>query len=152
MNYQGVRKTFDPGLHLKNDDIAKQNGINLMNAIFRVNAIENPDTYGVDLLLMSDSGQNLGAAEVEVKYSWKDHFFFKTLHIPERKEKFAKQGVYFIVFNQFLNKALLVEGQTLLNSPKKPVKNKFVKDGEFFFDVPIEECFYYDISSIKLCG
>jgi len=132
-----IRKSFDQSLYNQNDSKAREaakkywfnNGVNI---------IDNPDRYGPDLIF--DDGSFL---EVEVKHTWTDTFPFDTLQLPERKEKFAKLNCKFMVFNKTFTKAFLFDGDQVLQSDKKEVKNKFVPNGEMFFQIPI--------SKIQLC-
>lgn len=61
--------------------------------------IENPDDYGIDLLV-SGKGQDFGC-EVEVKLGWHGpEFTFPTLYIAHRKKKFMDSPAIFMVLNQ----------------------------------------------------
>jgi hypothetical protein len=126
-------KKFDKALYEKNDSIAREAAKKFFEAQ-GVTAVDNPDKYGVDLLL--DTGS---CVEVEVKHTWKDEFKFDTLQIPARKEKFAKLGCVFMVFNSNITKAFIVHGAVVLDSPKKEVYNKYVAKGEMFFQVPVDK-------------
>lgn len=130
-------KKFDQKLFDGNDQPARQAAKKFWESR-GVHARDNPDRYGPDLIL--DIGNML---EVEVKHTWKDKFPFDTLQLPSRKEKFAKLGCMFMVFNSDLTKAFLFDGDTVLDSPRKEVYNKYVSQGEIFFQIPI--------SKVKLC-
>ena len=126
-------KKFDKELYEKNDSLAKEAAKKFF-AAQGVTAVDNPDKYGVDLLL--DTGSSI---EVEVKHTWKDDFKFDTLQIPARKEKFAKLGCVFMVFNSNITKAFIVHGDIVLASPKKEVYNKYMPKGEMFFQIPVDK-------------
>lgn len=150
-NYKGVRKKFEQSVHDQTDLPARLAGIELFDALFsEIKTEENPDIYGIDLLLKDTKNPNivLGAAEVEVKLVWTGKFRFNTLHFPERKEKFITGSTYFVIFNKALTECFVVEGQKILNSPKVEVSNYKIKNGEYFFDVPISECFHYKLSDL----
>ena len=126
-------KKFDKELYEKNDSLAKEAAKKFF-AAQGVTAVDNPDKYGVDLLL--DTGSFI---EVEVKHTWKDDFKFDTLQIPARKEKFAKLGCLFMVFNSNITKAFIVHGDIVLASPKEEVYNKYMPKGEMFFQIPVDK-------------
>jgi hypothetical protein len=127
-----MRKKFDRGLYNANDP-AKQKAIEYFKSQ-GVNAIVNPDDYGIDLIV-----DGRFYCEVEVKHNWRgDTFPFSTLQIPERKMKFVKSDmpVVFMVMNSDHSYALLTLGEDVMASPLKEVPNKFVSSGEMFFQVP----------------
>ena len=126
-------KKFDQKLFNKNDVPAREAAKKFWESR-GVHARDNPDVYGPDLIL--DIGNLL---EVEIKHTWRDKFPFDTLQLPERKEKFAKIGCMFMVFNSNLTQAFLFDGDTVLDSPKKEVYNKYVSKGELFFQIPINK-------------
>ena len=130
-------KKFDKELFAQND-LKARIAAKKFWADRGVTAEDNPDKYGPDLIL--SIGNML---EVEIKHTWKDEFRFNTLQIPSRKEKFAKLGCMFMIFNSDTTKAFLVDADTILASPKKEVYNKYVQGGELFFQVPLDK--------IRLC-
>ena len=79
--------------------------------------------------------------DVEVRPGWESGSFpFQTIHLPCRKEKFLNHlfPVFFIAFRKDLKRFVSIP-DTALNR-KIIVKNKYVPEGEEFFDVPIQEC------------
>lgn len=128
-----VNKKFNSGLYLANDSKAKQKAKEYFLSIGVV-AKDNPDKYGPDLIL--ESGEFV---EVEIKHTWKDSFIYDTLQIPVRKEKFARLGTTFIVFNSDTSKAFIINSKDILNSVRKEVSNKYITKGEMFFQVPIDK-------------
>ncbi len=77
-----------PDAHAK--EIAGQFWINL-----RYDCIENPDEYGVAVLVES-KGRKFGS-EVKINTGWHGpEFNFPTLHIPFRKKKFTREKVTFL--------------------------------------------------------
>lgn len=106
--------------------------------------LENPDEFGVDLLV-EGKGKNFGC-EVEVKTKWFGaEFTFPTLHIALRKRKFMNAPCQFMVFNCSLTHAALVSRKTVLRSPVVEVKNVTVPSGERFYDVPVSEAVIINI-------
>lgn len=139
-----IRKPFEPEVFKATDLPAREAGIKLFNNIFPgITAVNNSDKYGVDLLLLNEKNEVVGAAEVEVKLVWGSEFRFTTLHFPERKRKFICGSTYFVVFNKSLTDCFVVEGHELQKSNIIEVKNYKVPAGEYFFDVPISKCYYY---------
>ena len=62
------------------------------------NCIENPDEFGVDLLV-EGKGREFGC-EVETKTGWHGpEFEFRTLRIPFRKQKFTDDRITFFILN-----------------------------------------------------
>ena len=97
--------------------------------------IENPDDYGIDLLVKGN-GKEFGC-EVEVKLGWHGPTFtFPTLHIAMRKKKFMKSPAMFMVMNNSLTHGVIVSRKLILTSPVIEVKNMTVPTGERFYDVP----------------
>ena len=146
----GTRKPFEQSVFNQTDDIAKTTGIQLYNTLFNnVDTRENPDPYGIDLLIHNkETNEIIGAAEVEIKLVWEGKFKYKSLHFPERKSKFIAGSTYFTVFDKHLTQCFIVTGETLAKSRLKEVKNYKIKEGEYFFDVPIENCFYYNLNNM----
>lgn len=131
-------KKFDRNLHEQNDSIAKKKAIRYFKRI-GFNVIENPDPYGIDLI--SDKFY----VDVEVKYSWSgshDNFKFDKLNIPYRKLKFTKLDMpsAFMVMNKQKTYAFVVSGSLLATCPKQVVSNKYEKEDEWFFKVPVCKC------------
>lgn len=127
-----IRKPFDENLFKSNDFKARDAAKDFLLFSGKV-AKDNPDKYGPDLVLNDGS-----FIEVEIKHTWKNKFNFDSLQIPFRKEKFAKMNCTFMVFNFDCSEVFVVSGEDVLKSPVKEVKNKFIKGGEMFFQVPLE--------------
>lgn len=133
---QQMKKKFDKDLYNKNDP-AKLKAIDYFG-LMGMKAIVNPDDYGVDLIVDDNF-----YCEVEVKHNWKGtNFPFSTLQIPERKTKFAKisdKPVMFMVFNSEHTHAFLAKATDVLRSRMQEVPNKYVPEGEMFFQVPVKK-------------
>ena len=126
-------KYFDKSQYALHDahaqEVARQFWIKL-----GYNCAENPDEYGVDLLV-EGKGRKFGR-EVEVKTGWHGpEFNYPTLHIPFRKKKFTKDRVTFFVLNSERTHAAVVSRQKLLRSPAVQVKNKMVQMGDYFYEI-----------------
>ena len=130
-------KYFDRDQFARHDahakEVARQFWINL-----GYDCIENPDEYGVDLLV-EGKGRKFGC-EVEVKTGWHGpEFNYPTLHIPFRKKKFTKEKVTFFVLNNARSHAAVVSRNDVVTSPVVTVPNKFVPAGDLFYDVNVQD-------------
>jgi hypothetical protein len=67
-----------------------------------------------------------------------DEFPFDTLQLPLRKMKFANldKRSWFMVMNRTRTRAIAINHQDLLDSRIVEVQNKYIKQGEKFFQVP----------------
>ena len=130
-------KQFEPERWALFDAPAKQAATEFWERL-GFNCIENPDEFGIDLLV-SGKGRQFGC-EVEVKTQWHGaEFAFPTLHIALRKRKFMSAPSFFMVFNQGLTHAALVNRNVILASPLIEVKNVTVPSGERFYDIPASQ-------------
>ena len=129
-------KRFDDNLYKKYDIDAKQKIIKFFKEKKGMTLVEG-NRYGIDLHEITGSF----FVEVEVKESWNNTFNFDTLHIPYRKKKFITGKTFFCVLNKEKNRFLLVHDSKLNN--KHEVKNKYVENGEYFYDIPINQCREY---------
>ena len=130
-------KYFDRDQFARHDahakEVARQFWINL-----GYDCIENPDEYGVDLLV-EGKGTKFGC-EVEVKTGWHGpEFNYPTLHIPFRKKKFTKEKVTFFVLNNARSHAAVVSRNDVVTSPVVTVPNKFVPLGDYFFEITLSD-------------
>ena len=130
-------KYFDRDQFARHDahakEVARQFWINL-----GYDCIENPDEYGVDLLV-EGKGRKFGC-EVEVKTRWHGpEFNYPTLHIPFRKKKFTKEKVTFFVLNNARSHAAVVGRNDVVSSPVVTIPNKFVPAGDLFYDVNVQD-------------
>jgi hypothetical protein len=106
-----------------------------------VEVIDHPyGQYGVDLALQWSDGAKI-LIDVEVRPRWRaGRFPFDTIHLPERKKKFTKYNypVFFIAFRQDYDAFVIIGGDDLGELVHVP--NRFVGDGEYFFDVDLNNC------------
>ena len=132
------RKRFDKELFTENDSPARLAGIRYWSALGYI-AAPNYDKYGPDLIVITESERFY--SEVEIKRVWSGETFqYDTLQIPERKRKYTGLDLpcTFMVFNNEQTLVFLCESSTLVTSPIVEVPNKFVPEGELFFQVPIK--------------
>jgi hypothetical protein len=133
-------KPFDPKSHDKYDIIAKNKFISYLKENGYIDAIENPNKYGIDILATHSDG-SLHKYDVEVKTGWKVRYFPWTgLHIPERKRKFAEPtNQYFVVMNEELKHAFIVSGAKYLEC-ERIIKDTVNMPADNFVEVPVKDC------------
>ena len=99
--------------------------------------IEDPDEFGVDLLVKG-KGREFGC-EVETKTGWHGpEFEFPTLRIPSRKQKFTDDRVTFFVLNSERTHAVVGRNDVVKSLIAK-VLNKMVPMGDYFYEIALEE-------------
>ncbi len=144
-----MRKLFDPALHAENDLIVKNAVKDLLkDSRYRV---EDGAKRGVDLHIFYRDNL-VFYIECERKKVWKEKFAYDSVQFPHRKQKFAEldKPTLFVMFNEDLSNYLTVESKELLDSPLVMVRNKYIKYGEEFFQVPIAKVKFGDlITSIE---
>lgn len=134
-----VSKRFDRDLYNLTDSLAKNKCVDLLvNLGYDVR--ENPLKTKVDLLVYKDD-KHIFNVETEIKLVWRGKFQYDSVQFPERKSKFAslEKPTYFIMWNADQSEYLVVKDKDLLSSPVQIVRNKYVKYGEYFFQVPLNK-------------
>lgn len=134
-----MNKRFDRKLYEENDRKAKEAVAKLFEGS-KFSVKENTKKTAVDLLLYKGE-EHVGYVECEFKRVWTGDFEYDTLQIPQRKYKYAQldKTTYYIVFNNDGTKHMALKGEDLLSSPLKEVPNKYVYQGESFFQVPLKK-------------
>lgn len=124
-------KPFSQDLHDANDPEARDV---VIKALERrgIEAHENPDIYGIDLL------SDFRSYEVEVKKAWSGtEFPFQTVHISARKLKFAEPGNRFVMLNAEMTHALVFKGEDVRDA-RVITKSTIYTENEKFIELPIE--------------
>jgi Holliday junction resolvase-like predicted endonuclease len=106
---------------------------------------DNPDIYGVDLIAEKDGKQTM--IEVEVKVGWIDKFPFGSLHIPARKEKFAKTDSVFCILNREMTRLAAVTGDNVLMCGFVTKATRVTDEPDVFFEVPLKFVHFYEIKN-----
>lgn len=131
-------KPFSQILCDRYDEPARAYVKNVYNEL-GIRAVDNPDKYGVDLILF-ENNIKIGYAEVEVIAGWNGiQYPFKSVHVALRKAKFFNLDLpteFWAVSNTFF-RALHIHGEKILISPIVKVPNKYILTNERFFDVPL---------------
>lgn len=139
---KGVYKRFDKKLYIENDKAGKEVVRKTYNSKFfndNIRVYPNLGKYDVDMTMYR--GEDIIAyVEVEVKHNWSGYKFpFSTVQIPERKDKFIGLGkpTIFCVVNSEKTRFFAVLDIHLTKDRLRVVPNKYVKEGEKFFQVPV---------------
>jgi hypothetical protein len=145
---KGVLKPFSKSLHATNDPKSRR----LVKKFFAAMGIplkDHPDRYDIDLI--TEDGEV--RVEVERRPVWKTGKFpFKTVHVLERKKKFFEHGKahYCIISEDY--KWMGFISATLIREYMKPEylnhnPNKFVRSGEYEYDIPTDKFEFYQLSN-----
>ena len=134
----GERKPFSRALHTSNDPQSRR----VVIEYFKKQGIalnENANQYGVDLLSPDGTLQ----IEVEHRLPWTDaEWPFADINVPERKAKFLAEGkAQYIILSRDFSRMGIIRGedvkQYIVDENLHLNKNKFVRDGEYFYKIPI---------------
>jgi len=137
---EGKYKSFDKELFNIYDKDARWAVTNYLANTYGYVAIDNPDTYGPDLIIEDSSG--LVYIEVEVCKSWRfePNVPFNPVNIPERKAKFLSyQTIEFWLLNRYLDRAVIIGKKSMTQDRVAESANRFNPAGEFFFKIPRQE-------------
>ena len=149
-------KTFDKDCFLRNDKLAKD-ATKIAFKDFDVR--DNPDRYGVDLLLYKNN-EHIGYVECERAESyWNYEGPFKghlselgerVVRFPSRKAHFLSKdkSFFFLIVNSLSTDVLIVARDTLKdNYWKEDDKSRYGKEGDYFLCLPINLCRQISIKS-----
>jgi hypothetical protein len=162
----GAYKSFDAADHAQWDEPGRTSFIKyLEKALPQYKHIDNPNKHGIDILSLSDKGEVIVAWEIEVRHgNWKTDasFPFNEINCIERKDhqwkrsdsfvalipfKLAKKyKVYYVQLNKPLTKAVVIDGDIILDYPLKQWDNRKAQ-GEYVRQVPVNKTF--QISLVK---
>jgi len=136
-----ITKKFSQNLHDQYDDAGREVVKNYFQKKLNILAEDNPNLYGVDLILYRDA-QPIGYAEVEVRSNWKtNHFPYDTLNVPLRKKKLLDNELptFFFSINHIKTRMFCCKAEEILNCEVKENPNKYVKSNEYFYKVPVDK-------------
>jgi len=138
-------KKFDQGLHDRYDPPARAAVSAWLNNIWGVDAVDNPDIYGTDLVIYR-AGKHVGYVEVEVR-SWTPYCPFKTIHVPGRKKHMLEvENTLFFALTHDMTHAYWIKGSKVFSHPHVELKDE--EKHEFYYDVPLELFKYVDLTEI----
>lgn len=136
-----MRKPFDPELYAQ-DDSAKLKVAAWLNGL-GYPAVVNPDQYGIDLIAELP-GRTVGW-EVEVKHAWQSNSFpFATVHIADRKRKFANDNCYFLMLNDPHTRVMSISAAQVREAPTVYKKTIYTKN-EGFVEIATASCQIFSI-------
>lgn len=142
---QSSRKRFSQSLHDKFDPPARKAVTDWIKMKWGLSCIPNPNVYGVDLIVLREENP-VGFVEVEVR-NWA-YCHYSTIHLGQRKDKLLAQDlpVLFFALTQDLSHAYWMKVDKSKRYPLIEVKNFEVPNGEMFYDIPITEFKYVDLT------
>lgn len=140
-----ITKKFNQQLHDKYDPPARKAVTDWVKMKWGLECRENPNVYGVDLIVLRE-GKRVGYIEVEVR-NWA-YCHYPTIHIAHRKEKLFQQDLptLFFALTQDLTHAYWCQAKVAKSYPLIEVKNFEVPNGELFFDIPVSQFRYVDLT------
>jgi len=126
-------KKFDQALHDRYDPLARAAVSAWIKMKWGLDALDNPDIYGTDLIVHRD-GKPVGFAEVEVR-QWNLACPFDTIHVPMRKKHMLEAPkTLFFALTQDMSHAYWIKGELALNHPFWEMKDE--TKHELYYDVP----------------
>lgn len=134
------RKPFSRSLHQGNDPQSRKVVIEYFLKM-GIPLKENPNQFGVDLLSRDGTLQ----LEVEHRLPWVDEIWpFADINVPERKAKFLAEGkAQYIILSRDFSHMGIIRGEDIKQYIVKENlhlnKNKYVRDGEYFYKIPIQK-------------
>ena len=135
---KSVRKKFDRGLYNTYDGAKEFIAARLGGSI-------NPNRYGPDVIVEDRF------VEVEVKTAWPGGddgvFPYSDIRITDRKAKWVEMNINFIILSKDMRWACIIQPKSLRPEYRKVVSNRFVRNGEYFFVIPVEETKILEVSS-----
>jgi hypothetical protein len=135
-------KKFDQDLHDKYDPPARAAVTAWLKMKWNVDAVDNPDIYGTDLILYKN-GKKVGYAEVEVR-QW-NPCPYPTVHVPVRKKHMLEvPKTLFFALTQDMVHAYWIMGDKTLSFDTVELQDNFKH--EAYYDVPKELFNYVDLT------
>jgi len=140
-----ITKKFNQQLHDKYDPPARKAVTDWVKMKWGLECRENPNVFGVDLIVLRE-GKRVGYIEVEVR-NWA-YCHYPTIHVAHRKEKLFQQDLptLFFALTQDLTHAYWCQAKVAKSYPLIEVKNFEVPNGELFFDIPVSQFKYVDLT------
>lgn len=136
-----ARKGFDRALFEKYDTKAKEATIEFLGGDAR-EYTEN--RYKQDIIYTGADGQEL-FAECEVKRVWHGWDFpYDSVQLPQRKQKFFDKPTLFFIWNEPVDRAATFWSYMIEDLEPVEVSNRYIRKGEFFFQVPLDKVIFTD--------
>ena len=153
----GTIKDFDVIEHNQYDKFGRDAFRNYLNKRISFRTVDNSNKHGIDLLTLNNNNEVIICWEIEVRHgNWQGNkpFPFKEINCIERKDyqwrrdkSFVKKipyslantyDVYYVQMNKECNRAVIINGDNILNYPLKPWNNRKAQ-GEYVRQVPVSE-------------
>ena len=136
-------KKFDQALHDMYDPPARAAVSAWVKMKWNVDAKDNPNKYGTDLLLYKN-GNLVGYAEVEVR-RW-NPCPYTTIHVPARKKQMLEvPKTLFFALCQDMRHAYWIMGNEVFNFETMELMDEYKH--EAYYDVPKELFNYVDLTA-----
>lgn len=141
-----MNKKFSKTLFDQNDHVAKVAGFRHAALYTDAEQIFQPgNKYETDLAYKLPDGR-VQLLECEVKRTWKGgRFPFPSIQVLYRKEKYFAMGAQLLLLAANMLDYLVIEADDIMQSGLVVVPNKYVPEGEYFFDVPVEAAQFYKL-------
>lgn len=151
-----MTKKFSQTLHDANDPRARRKFQDWLEERFEnIKITSNPsgNKYGIDLAveIVSPWPWTRFYVDVEVREGWEfGEFLYNTIHLPYRKSKFLdfNHPTIFIAFRNDLNKLIMINDYQVKQSRVIEIVNKYSKEPEKFYDIPIKDCLKVNLDGI----
>ena len=140
------RKRFDPVAYKHSDNKAKKCITKYLTSIGHT-VLDTEENFGVDLT--STLENIVYNHEVEMKHMWEGDWptVWKDINIPFRKNRLIVQvfdndplaNFYFYIIRGDCEVAWKMDATIVKDSPVVEVPNRAVREGEYFFKVPVDK-------------
>ena len=140
------RKRFDPVAYKQSDNKAKKCITKYLTSIGHT-VLDTEENFGVDLT--STLENIVYNHEVEMKHMWEGDWptVWKDINIPFRKNRLIVQvfdndplaNFYFYIIRGDCEVAWKMDATIVKDSPVVEVPNRAVREGEYFFKVPVDK-------------
>ena len=140
------RKRFDPVAYKQSDNKAKKCITKYLTSIGHT-VLDTEENFGVDLT--STLENIVYNHEVEMKHMWEGDWptVWKDINIPFRKNRLIVQvfdndplaNFYFYIIRGDCEVAWKMDATIVKDSPLVEVPNRAVREGEYFFKVPVDK-------------
>ena len=144
--FKSKRKRFDPIAYKQADSKAKECITNYLISLGHT-VFDTEENFGVDV--MSTLENTAYNHEVEMKHMWEGDWptAWKDINIPFRKNRLIVQvfdndsfaNFYFYIIRGDCEVAWRMDANVVKASPVIEVPNRAVKEGEYFFKVPVDK-------------
>ena len=144
-----VTKPFDQKLSDENDQRSRDVVKAYMQSAWGVKGYDFL-MYEVDLIIKRGHSW-VAFVEVEVRHWTCELCPYSTIHVAKRKEKLLNQKlpVVFFAVTRSLRYAYWCKATDILLSPVVEIKNKYVENNEYFYDVPINKFKLVTLRGVK---